>query len=143
MSTQLPSVTQAKDQAKRLRTKMLEDGSKIGHAQSLELVAHRHGFRDWNSMRATIGNGSPKGWAVGDRVTGTYLSQTFSAHVISVSNIKPEWFKLVLQLEQAVDVVTSNSFSNYRQRIHGVVGPKGYSVERTSNGEPHLQIDLR
>lgn len=143
MNTQLPSVTQAKDQAKRLRAKMLKGDKKIGHAQSLELIAHEHGFRDWNCMRVAIGNGPSKGWAVGDRVTGAYLSQPFSALVISVSNIKPEWFKLVLQLERAVDVVTSNSFSNYRQRIRGVVGPKGYSVERTSNGEPHLQIDLR
>lgn len=143
MSTQLPSVTQAKDQAKRLRAKMSGDGCKIGHAQSLELVAHQHGFRDWNSLLVAIGNGSAEGWNVGDWVTGTYQSQPFSAHVISVSNIKPEWFKLVLQLERAVDVVTSNSFSNYRQRIRGVVGPKGHSVERTSNGEPHLQIDLR
>jgi len=60
MNTQLPSAAQVKDQAKRLRTKMSEDGASIGHAKSLELVAHQHGFRDWNTMFAAIGNGRPR-----------------------------------------------------------------------------------
>ena len=60
MNTQLPSASQAKDQAKRLRTKMAEDSTSVGHAKSLELVAHQHGFRDWNAMLAAIGNGPPK-----------------------------------------------------------------------------------
>ncbi|SMR71782.1 hypothetical protein SAMN04488030_1116 [Aliiroseovarius halocynthiae] len=142
MNTQLPSVMHAKDQAKRLRTKMLADGTEVGHARSLELVAHQHGFRDWNTMLAAIESSQKHGWAVGDRVTGTYLSQPFSAHIISVSALTPGWFKLGLQLEEEVDVVTSDSFSNFRKRVRGIVGPKGYSKEVTSDGKPHLQIDL-
>lgn len=143
MNTQLPSAAQAKDQARRLRTKMAEDGASIGHAKSLELVAHQHGFRDWNTMFAAIGNGPPKGWDIGDKVSGTYLSQTFTGHVVSISILKPGWFRLDLHLDEAVDVVTSNGFSNFRSRIRGVIGPKGHSIERTSDGQPHLQIDLR
>jgi hypothetical protein len=142
MNTQLPSAAQAKEQAQRLRTKLTEDGSPIGHAKSLELVAHQHGFRDWNTMFAAIGNGPPKDWVVGDKVNGTYLSQPFSAHVVGMSIVKPGWFRLELQLDEAVDVVTSDSFSNFRSRIRGVVGPKGHSIERTSDGEPQLQVDL-
>lgn len=142
MNTQLPSTAQVKDQAKRLRAKMAEDGASIGHAKSLELVAHQHGFRDWNTMFAAIGNGPPKGWAIGDKVSGTYLSQPFTGHVVSISTLKPGWFRLELHLNEAVDVVTSDAFSNFRSRIRGVISPKGHSVERTSDGQAHLQIDL-
>lgn len=142
MNTQLPSAAQAKDQAKRLRAKMAEDGASIGHAKSLELVAHQHGFRDWNTMFAAIGNGPSKGWAVGDKVSGTYLSQRFTGHVVSISITKPGWFRLELQLDEAVDVVTFDGFSNFRSRIRGVIGPKGHSLERTSDGQAHLQIDF-
>lgn len=142
MNTQLPSAAQAKDQAKRLRTKMAEDGTLIGHAKSLELVAHQHGFRDWNTMFAAIGNGPPKGWTIGAKVSGTYLSQPFTGQLVSISTVKPGWFRLELHLDKAVDVVTSDSFSNFRSRIRGVVGPKGHSEERTSDGQAHLQIDL-
>ena len=142
MNTQLPSAAQAKDQAKRLRTKMAANGAPIGHAKSLELVAHQHGFRDWNTMFSAIGNGPPKGWAIGDKVSGTYLSQPFTGHVVSISIMKPGWFQLELHLDEAVDVVTSDGFSNFRSRIRGVIGPKGHSFEQTSDGQAHLQIDL-
>ncbi|MFD0916854.1 glyoxalase superfamily protein [Pseudahrensia aquimaris] len=141
MTTQLPSAFKAKEQAKRLRAKMTEEGTSIGHAKSLELIANQHGFRDWNTMFAAIGNGPPNGWAIGDKVSGTYLSQPFSASVVAVAILKPGWFRLELHLDQAVDVVTSTGFSNFRSRVRGVVGPKGYSVERTSDGQAQLQID--
>lgn len=44
MTNQLPSTAQVKDQAKRLRKKMTEDGTPIGHAKSLELIAINTGF---------------------------------------------------------------------------------------------------
>ncbi|SMX27699.1 hypothetical protein TRP8649_01809 [Pelagimonas phthalicica] len=143
MTRPLPSLTEAKDLAKRLRRKLTEAGTPIGHAQSLERVAHQHGFRDWNTMRAEIRNGPPKGWAVGETVNGTYLSQPFRATVVSIKIVKPGWFHVGLDLHEAVDVVRSKRFSNLRKRIRGVVGPKGHSAEKTSNGEPQLKIDLR
>ncbi|NRB20909.1 MAG: hypothetical protein HRU33_26095 [Rhodobacteraceae bacterium] len=142
MNAQLPSALQAKDQAKRLRTKKAGGGTTIGHAKSLELVAHQHGFRDWNAMFGAIGNRPPKDWRPGDKVCGTYLSQPFTAKVIAVAILKPGWFRLELHLDEAVDVVTFESFSNLRTRVRGVVGPKGHSVERTSDGKPQLQIDM-
>ncbi|MGR3713510.1 MAG: glyoxalase superfamily protein [Shimia sp.] len=142
MNNQLPSTTQAKDQAKRLRKKMTEDGEPIGHAKSLELIAHQHGFRDWNTMFAAIGNRPPEGWAIGEKVNGTYLSQPFEATVISISMVRPGWFRLGLDLDEAVDVVTSEQFSNLRKRIRSIVGPKGESLEKTGDGKPHLHIEL-
>ncbi|SMX36812.1 glyoxalase superfamily protein [Octadecabacter ascidiaceicola] len=142
MTEQYPTVAQAKDLAKKLRLAKGSNGTAIGHAQSLEQVAHQHGFRDWNTMLAAIGNGAPKGWSVGEKVSGTYLSQFFSATVVSVRQLKPGWFRVELDLNEPVDVVSFESFSNFRKRIRGTVGPKGHSVERTSDWEPHLQIDL-
>ena len=52
------------------------------------------------------------------------------------------WTHLTLDLDAPVDVVTFDSFSNMRKRIRGVVGPKGHTAEKTSDGQPHLQIDL-
>lgn len=142
MIDHLPTAHQAKDLAKRLRAKMAADGATIGHAKSLELVAQQHGFRDWNAMHAAIAISPPTGWRNGDRVTGTYLSQSFTATVLAAEEQTPGWFRLALQLDEAVDVVTSAKFSNHRARVQGVVGPKGHSQERTSDGKPHLQIDL-
>jgi len=93
-------------------------------------------------MRAAIGTGRAQDLAVGDRVRGRYLSHPFTARVVSVARPRPGWLRLELHLDQAVDVVASESFSNYRTRIRGVVGPKGHSAERTSDGQPHLQIEV-
>jgi hypothetical protein len=93
-------------------------------------------------MLAAIGNGPPRDWAAGDKVSGTYLSQPFTGRIVSVSSVRPGWFEVELHLDQAVDVVTSTAFSNLRTRIRGVIGPKGHTMERTSDGQPHLCIDL-
>lgn len=142
MNQRLPSMMEAKNQAKRLRRKLAEEGTQIGHAQSLELVAHQHGFRDWNTLFAAMANRPPETWVPGDRVSGRYLSRPFEATVITAAIDSPGWIALELELDEAVDVVTSDEFSNYRKRIRGIIGPKGYSQERTSDGKAHLQIDL-
>lgn len=142
MSGQLPTVAEAKRQAKRLREQLDRQGTPVSHGNALELVAHQHGFRDWNAFHAAMGNRPPEGWAPGDRVEGSYLSQAFSATIVAVEMVRPGWFRLVLDLDEAVDVVTFDSFSNFRTRIRGVVGPEGHSRERTSDGLPQLRLDL-
>lgn len=141
MSRTLPTLADAKNHAKRLRANLANQASDISHAAALEMVAHQNGFTDWNSFHAAIGNRPPDGWAVGGRVQGRYLSQPFEATVMAVEMLRPGWFRLVLELDQAVDVVTFDSFSNFRKRISAVVGPEGTSRERTSDGVPHLQMD--
>jgi hypothetical protein len=45
-----------------------------------------------------------------------------------------------LDLDEAVDVVTFDSFSSFRKRVNGVIGKEGVSRERTSNGRPQLEL---
>lgn len=142
MSQGLPSLGEAKDHARRLRAQLGDQGTQIGHAKALELVAHDNGFRDWNTLHAAIGNRPPVGWTLGGRVQGRYMSQPFEAVIVAVEIVCPGWFRLTLDLDEAVDTVTFESFSNYRKRIHGVIGAKGTSRERTSQGMPHLELDI-
>lgn len=142
MTSQLPNLSEAKSQARRLREALSGQGTEIGHAQSLELVAHKYGFRDWNAFHAAIGNRPPPAWAVGGRVEGKYLSQPFAATVLSLTMLRPGWFRLTLDLDEAVDVVSFDSFSNFRKRIQCVVGPAGTSREKTSDGTPHMVLEI-
>jgi hypothetical protein len=45
-----------------------------------------------------------------------------------------------LDLDEAVDVVTFDSFSSFRKRVNGVIGKDGVSQARTSNGRPQLEL---
>ncbi|WP_147125443.1 glyoxalase superfamily protein [Shimia ponticola] len=142
MTTDLPSLAAAKQQAKRLRAKADTTSGPMSHAQALEAVAQQHGFRDWNALYAAIRDVAPKGWAGGDRVSGSYLSQPFTASVRQCEALKPGWYRLVLDLDEAIDVVRFESFSNLRKQIRVDIGPDGYSRDRTSDGAPHAEIDL-
>ena len=134
------SVEKAKALAKSLRADLSKDGTDISHGKALELVAHQFGYRDWNTLHAAIGNRTSASWNVGDRVDGHYLGQPFQAEVIAVHRVSEGWFRLMLDLDEPVDVVTFDSFSSYRKRITGTVGPDGMTQEKTSNGRPHLVL---
>lgn len=140
MTGALPTPAEAKEQAKRLRSHLDSEGTAITHSSALELVAKQNGFRDWNTFHAAMGNRPPAGWTPGGRARGDYLSQPFEATVVAVEMLRPGWFRLVLELDEAVDVVTFDSFSNFRKRIQGVIGPEGTSREKTSNGVPQLRL---
>jgi len=142
MNQDIPTVSEAKQHAKQLRNQLADKGTEISHSNALERVAQHFGFRDWNTLHVALGNRPPKGWSLGGRVQGRYLSQRFEATVVAVEQLRPGWFRLALELDEAVDVVTFESFSNFRKNIRGVVGPLGTSVERTSDGAPHLEIDM-
>ncbi len=142
MTRDLPTAAQAKALAKRLREDRASAGSAISHAQALEQIAHQHGFRDWNALSAAMGERPPDSWRPGGRVTGRYLSQAFTASVLSAMPLRPGWVRLVLDLDEAVDVVRFERFSNLRKRIRVELGPQGRSKERTSDGVPQVQLDL-
>lgn len=141
MTRDLPTIATAKKEAKRLREALAGEGTAISHAQALERIAHGHGFRDWNALHAEMSDRPPQGWTAGGRVTGRYLLQPFAATVLAADQFRPGWFRLVLDLEQAVDVVRFESFSNLRKQIRVEVGPEGHSKERTSDGTPHVELD--
>jgi hypothetical protein len=138
--TQLPTLRDVKDQAKRLAKTLADQGNAIGHAKSLELIAKQYGFRNWNTFHAAIGNSPPEDWNIGDRVEGAYLSKSFKGELIGVELLSEGWFKLIIDLDEAVDVVKFDGFSNMRKRIRATIGSQGVSREKTSDGKPHLEI---
>lgn len=142
MSAALPSLAAAKQRARELRARLAAEGRQIGHGQALELIARQHGFRDWNACHAALQVAEAPLWEPGARVRGRYLSQRFTATVLDVRQVRPGWVRLVLDLDEAVDVVRFDSFSSLRKRIHGVVGPAGTSRERTSDGRPQLELEM-
>jgi hypothetical protein len=142
-STPLPSLETVKDQAKRLRTRLKDEGNEISHSKALELVAAQYGFRDWNTLAAKAGNRPPLNpWMLGSRVTGHYLGQPFSAEIISVQAITaaPGRYRITFNFDEPVDVVTFDSFSNMRQRVVCTIGEDGRTIEKTSNGRPHMEL---
>lgn len=136
------SAEEAKKQARLLRNKLKEEGVEISHSKSLELVAQQHGFRDWNTLFARFGNRPVRDWQQGDRVSGLYLSQSFEAEIIAVKKIGDGWFRLTFQFDKPVDVITFEGMSNYRSRTSQVIGPDGTTREKTSNGRPHMVLDI-
>ena len=140
----LPSLDALKDQAKRLRSRLASEGEAISHSKSLELVACQYGYRDWNTLHAALGNRPPfNPWMLGARVKGHYLGHPFEAEILSAQALsaQPGRYRLTFKFDEPVDVVTFESFSAFRQRVTATIDETGRTVERTSNGRPHLELD--
>lgn len=138
-----PTIDDMKAQAKRLRAELEIRGTPLSHAQALETVARQHGYRDWNTAHAAAGNRPPASFHVGQVLTGTYLGQKFLGEVIAVQRLgEGNRWRLTFRFDEPVDVVTFDSFSSYRHRVTATVGSDGVTAERTSNGEPHMRIEL-
>ncbi|MCB1361348.1 MAG: hypothetical protein KDJ96_09845 [Rhodobacteraceae bacterium] len=135
------SLSQAKAQAKALRAALAAQGTRVSHAQALEIVAHQNGARDWNTLHARLARAEPTPLQVNDRVSGHYLGQAFTARVVAVSKAGRN-LRVTLRLDAPVDTVRFDSFSNMRQQVSAVVGPDGRSTRKTSDGTPHLVITL-
>jgi hypothetical protein len=142
MTGVLPSIDAAKAQAKALRASLIASGQEASHSQSLELIAKSLGFKDWNTLHAKIGNAPRPPVAMGQIVEGRYLKQPFVAEVLGLTQLSDGRYSVVLHLAEAVDVVSFDSFSNFRRRITKVIGPDGRSFDRTSDGVAHLEIRL-
>lgn len=132
----------AKAQARALRAELARSGKVISHSQALERVARRNGYRDWNTMAAALKDGDSLPFAFGERVRGLYLGHPFAGTVHRVSQDEPGWTRVVIDFDVPIDVVKFASFSNFRQRVRGRIGPLGRTREVTSDGVPHLQIDM-
>lgn len=139
--TETNLVTDYKAQAKRLRAKLRESGTEISHGEALEMIASQHGARDWNTLSARSLSNEPPVLAMGDRVSGRYLSQPFVGRIIGLSQINGGQTRITLHFDEAVDVVTFDSFSSFRQRVTAVIGKDGQTTRKTSDGVPHLVLD--
>lgn len=141
--TPLPSLETLKDQAKRLRARLAQEDQTISHSRALELIAAQYGFRDWNTLHAKVGNRPPLNpWMLGARVSGTYLGHPFTAEVISVQALqnRPGYYRLTMKFDEAIDVVTFESFSAFRRRINCTIDETGRSPAKTSDGRPHVEL---
>ncbi|NVO56174.1 hypothetical protein HW561_10275 [Rhodobacteraceae bacterium B1Z28] len=132
-------IEELKVQAKRLRDRLRGAGVQLSHSETLELVAHQHGAKDWNTLHAMAGNRMRLG--VGDRVEGRYLGQPFAAEIRGLTTIGDGTHRRVtLHFDDPVDVVQFDSFSAFRQRVTGEIGWDGRSARHTSDGEPQLVV---
>ena len=137
----LPSLDALKQQAKRLRAGLDEDGDFLTHSESLELIAKQHGFRDWNTLHAALGNRPPvKRFELGGRVKGRYLGQPFTGEIVALRSMPPDHMRIVLHFDEPVDVVTFDSFSAYRSRVSALINREGVTAEKTSNGLPQMIV---
>ncbi|MDP9572981.1 UNVERIFIED_ORG: hypothetical protein J2W66_003474 [Agrobacterium larrymoorei] len=112
----LPSLDTLKDQAKRLRAGLADEGTTIGHSRALELIAAQYGYRDWNTLHAAVGNRPPfNPYMLGSRVSGYYLGQPFTGAILGVQSLggDPERYRLTMHFDDPVDVVTFDSFSAF------------------------------
>ncbi len=138
-SEHIAPVGELKVQAKRLRDKLRGTGAMLSHSEALEMIAHQHGVRDWNTLRAMAGNRMLL--QVGDRVAGRYLGQPFTAIVRGMTTLGDgSRRRITLHFDDPVDVVRFDSFSAFRQRVTGEIGWDGRSTRCTSDGAPHLVV---
>ena len=136
----LPTLDAARAQAKALRATLAAEGREISHSAALELIAKSHGLRDWNTLHAAIGNTPPPPVTLGQIVEGRYLGQPFTAEVIGITQLSEGRYEITLDLAEPVDVVTFDSFSNFRSRVRKTVDAYGRSFDKTSDGVPHLVL---
>ena len=145
MTTTYPSIDELKVQARRLRQAMIERGDDVSHSAALELVAKQHGLRDWNTLSALAAKPNAAldaPFAVGTAIRGRYLNQPFTGKVLALSAKSGGLYKISIHFDEPVDVVTFESFSAFRQRINAQVDADGISPRKTSNGVPHLVLDI-
>lgn len=139
----LPSIDTIKRRAKRLRAG-LATSLPISHSRSLELISHQLGFKDWNTLHAAIGDRPAScPLMLGSKVEGKYLGAPIKGEVVGLSVFgEGQKYDVTLHLEEAVDVVKFDSFSSFRQRIRCTIDESGKAYAKTSNGQPHLVLEL-
>lgn len=140
-SLDTPSAATLKAEAKHLRAERALAGAPLTHGAALEEVAHSHGYRDWNTAVAALPDRVATPVQVGQRVKGTYLKQPFTGLVIGVQLLSDmQHYKVTVKFDKPVDVVTSELFSAFRQRVTATVDIHGVSPAQTSDREPHMRI---
>lgn len=135
------SLAAAKALAKKLRQDLANEGNLVGHSEALERLALQYGYKDWNALHAGITRDEVHPWAQGDEVRGRYLSQPFTARIVASRMLRPGWYRVSLDLDEAVDVVQFDSFSNLRKRVQCTIGPHGTTKEKTSDGVPQVVLE--
>jgi len=140
----LPALEDLKSQAKRLRDALAKQGNIINHAQALELIASQFGFRDWNTLHAKLGNQPPQPvLSLGDQTSGRYLGKPFNGKVVALQRLTsgPGMTRVTFDFDEPVNVSKFDSFSVLRRRVVCTLAEDGRTVEKTSDGEPHMELE--
>jgi len=141
MSLNITTRAQAKAHARELRAEAAQRGESLSHARALEAVAHKLGYRDWNTASARLSNQADVPIQVGERVSGRYLKQPFEGRVHGVRELAGGMgYEITLHFDEPVDVVEFDSFSGLRQRVSVMISEEGISWNKTSDGVPHLIV---
>ncbi|ARQ09455.1 hypothetical protein NXC12_CH01386 [Rhizobium etli] len=143
--TTYPGIEELKAQAKRLRQAMNDRGAALTHSAALEMIARQHGVRDWNTLAALAAKPNAPAKTplfVGAAIGGRYLNQPFTGEILSLSALTGGLRRITIHFDKAVDVVTFESFSAFRRRVSAQIDADGVSPRKTSNGVPHLVLDL-
>jgi hypothetical protein len=140
-SLDTPSTTSLKAEARQLRDERARAGTPLAQGAALEEIAHRHGYRDWNTAHAALPERVVSPVQVGQRVEGFYLGNAFTGLVIGVQLLSDmQHYQVTVKFDKPVDVVKSKLFSAFRQRVTATVNLRGISPARTSDGEPHMRL---
>lgn len=137
----LPARDALKAQAKRLRSSLAQQGNPISHAAALETLATQWGFRDWNTLSAAADSAAPI-WQVGQAVAGRYLGHAFTGRLKSVREASGGHWHLTVVFDRPIDVVASDRFSALRRQVSATVNARGVTHQKTSDGQPHLVLNL-
>ncbi len=146
LETIVPSLETAKQQAKSLRKYLDTQNIPISHSQCLEALACLYGQNSWNHLSGLLGKSIKDKPAirlpgVEEKIRGVYLKKPFAGKVIKIESIaKGELRRYAIQLDEPMDVVESELFSNHRQRITAMVNLDGYSVTAKKERNNILQI---
>ena len=140
--TILPSRDVLKGHARKLRDTLARAGTPVSHSAALEHLAHQWGYRDWNTLSEAAAPPGRCAWTLGQRVSGRYLGHAFGGTVRSARRKGPDHVELTIAFDTPVDVVTSPRFSSLRRHVSCTLGPTGRTVEKTSDGQPHMVLDL-
>ena len=130
-----------KAQAKRLRADLAGQGTQASHSDALEMVAHLHGARDWNTLSAEV-RAHTTVLSLGARVSGRYLGHPFQGRVLALASLPRGRHRVTVAFDAPIDVVASDSFQSLRRRVTAVVNEKGVSAEKISDGTPHMELSL-
>lgn len=130
-----------KSEAKALRDERARQGEPLTQGAALEAVAQSHGYRDWNTARAMLPDRVAAPLQVGHRVRGTYLGQNFRGLVLGVQLlVDMRHYQVTVLFDEPVDVVTSDLFSAFRQRVTATVDIHGVSPALLGNGRPQMRV---
>ena len=140
--TILPSRDMLKGHARNLRQTLRQSGTPVSHATALEHVAHQWGYRDWNTLSDADSRPAARNWTLGQHVSGTYLGHAFTGTIRVAQRKGPGHVQLSIALDTPVDVSASPRFSVLRRQLSCTIGPAGRTVEKTSDGQPHVVLDL-